>query len=118
MCTVANSSRDTDFNSDAEPRRSQSARPWSRGKRPTIAGRRILPPPPERTTRTLYSRIPLLHFRLTTLTVDTPRVAMTEEGTIVGTFQYMSPEQVEGKEFDGRSDIFLQFAINRIEDAT
>jgi eukaryotic-like serine/threonine-protein kinase len=41
-----------------------------------------------------------------TLTADTPRVAMTEEGTIVGTFQYMSPEQVEGKELDGRSDIF------------
>ena len=32
--------------------------------------------------------------------------AITAQGTIVGTFQYMAPEQIEGREVDARTDIF------------
>ena len=35
-----------------------------------------------------------------------PSDALTAQGTIVGTYQYMSPEQLEGGEADARSDIF------------
>ncbi len=39
---------------------------------------------------------------------QSPTVAapLTAEGTIVGTFQYMAPEQLEGKEADARSDLW------------
>jgi serine/threonine protein kinase/Tol biopolymer transport system component len=40
------------------------------------------------------------------LTAMTSAKALTVEGTIVGTFQYMAPEQIEGGEADARTDIF------------
>ena len=41
-----------------------------------------------------------------TLSGPSPLSPLTTAGSIIGTIQYMSPEQIEGKEADARSDIF------------
>jgi serine/threonine protein kinase len=46
-----------------------------------------------------------------TMSGATPITPLTTAGSIVGTIQYMSPEQIEGKETDARADIFAFGAV-------
>jgi len=40
---------------------------------------------------------------------------LTQQGTVVGTFQYMAPEVLQGAEADARSDIF-SFRLRSLRD--
>src|SRR5258706_4813770 len=56
--------------------------------------------------KVLDFRLAKVHAAAATTNVTQPTNTLTEEGTILGTLQYMAPEQLEGKEADARSDIF------------
>ena len=53
----------------------------------------------------------VLDFGLAKLLEGTAEVQVTSSGTIVGTPYYMSPEQIQGHELDGRSDVYAMGAI-------
>jgi eukaryotic-like serine/threonine-protein kinase len=58
------------------------------------------------------SKAPLLSAAMTaTMNAGSPLSPLTTAGAIIGTIQYMSPEQIEGKEADGRSDVFALGAV-------
>jgi eukaryotic-like serine/threonine-protein kinase len=46
-----------------------------------------------------------------TISNATPLSPLTTAGTVIGTIQYMAPEQIEGKEADARSDLFALGAV-------
>ena len=61
--------------------------------------------------KTAKASTPLSSSLTATLSGPSADQPLTARGTVVGTFQYMSPEQIEGKEADARSDIFALGAV-------
>jgi serine/threonine protein kinase len=50
--------------------------------------------------------VPAVTAGSVSMLATTPSQPLTAHGTILGTFHYMAPEQIEGAEADARSDIF------------
>jgi len=62
-------------------------------------------------TPTRSAAAPLLTAALTIATPTGQTPPLTQQGALLGTVPYMSPEQVQGEEADARSDIFALGAV-------
>src|SRR5262249_20995698 len=50
------------------------------------------------------AKMALTNSQIAVASIPTLEQPLTQQGTILGTFQYMAPEQLEGQEADARSD--------------
>src|SRR6266849_3251796 len=57
------------------------------------------------------AEVPTTPLSETVTLLETRDNTLTEKGVVLGTFQYMAPEQLEGKEADARTDIFALGAV-------
>ena len=61
---------------------------------------------PENVVRTPAGDLKILDFGLARLRDDNQPKSLTDDGTVLGTPAYMSPEQARGRDVDFRSDLF------------
>lgn len=83
---------------------------WSMASKGSISDQQILPGPSLTTGHwSLATRVKILDFGLARAADQ--NTLLSEPGALMGTPQYMSPEQAQGEELDARSDLFSLGAV-------